>query len=244
MLSIRAFRAVDEPQTCRVFLSGHIQVLEDYGIANISTNEPTWMGHSSVYCIVAELANGGDMIGGARVHVADGIHPLPFEEAVGKLDKKVYDLVKQTDIHKTGEICALWNATRLNGKGYGLAYILTRAGIAMVEQLQLESLYTICAEYSLKMVRSMVFQVEESLGREGTFVYPSEKYLTRLLRRLDVVNLKHTQEEHKKRIISLRENPNQKADEQGKYGMVAVHYHLQLKKVDSSLQKMTTFAPQ
>src|SRR4051812_42586328 len=89
----RAFKAVDELETCVKFLQGHVKVLEDYGITNITTNNALWMTNPSIYVIVAESVDGSEIYGGIRIHIADGRSPLPLEAAIGKMDKRVYEII-------------------------------------------------------------------------------------------------------------------------------------------------------
>ena len=38
-------------------------------------------------------SNSKELIGGVRIQIADGIHPLPVEEAIGYLDKTIHEKV-------------------------------------------------------------------------------------------------------------------------------------------------------
>jgi len=49
--SIRAFRAVDEPELCEEYIKGHVKVLTDFGIANITSNNNEWTKHPHIYCL-------------------------------------------------------------------------------------------------------------------------------------------------------------------------------------------------
>ena len=93
-IRIRAFRAIDDPETCLKFIDGHRKVLSIYGIENITTNTDIWMQNPAIFVIVVETLDGEKLYGGARIQVADGIHPLPIEEATGKMDSKIYEIVR------------------------------------------------------------------------------------------------------------------------------------------------------
>lgn len=140
-LKMRAFRAMNNIPACEEFLEGHVRVLEDYGITNISTNNRKWMGLTSVYVITATDESTGKVVGGIRVHIADGKEPLPVEHAIGYMDDKVYKLIEQYKDLGTGELCGLWNAKSV--AGYGVSLLLVRAGISIVNQIRINSLFTI-----------------------------------------------------------------------------------------------------
>ena len=94
-IRIRAFRAVDDLETCRKFIEGHRKVLTIYGIENITTNTEDWMFRRSIFVIVVEKLDGSKLYGGVRIQIADGIYPLPIEEATGKMDPAIYEIVRK-----------------------------------------------------------------------------------------------------------------------------------------------------
>ncbi|MGZ4098795.1 MAG: hypothetical protein ACXVNM_07950, partial [Bacteroidia bacterium] len=149
-IKVTVFRAVKEPQKCEVYLKGHMQVLIDYNVMKITSYNKLWMQNPSAYVIIAENMATGEMIGGIRVEVAKGLYPLPIESAIGAMDPKVYDLVKEYAINGgVGELCGLWNSKEV--KGVGVSFFLTRAAISIVNQLRFRTMVGICAEYTLKM---------------------------------------------------------------------------------------------
>src|SRR5690606_25921463 len=97
MISVRfrAFRAIDEPDSCMRFIEGHRKVLEIYGITMITASEALWVDHENTYVIMVESQEDGRPLAGARVQIADGNLPLPIEDAVGKVDEKIYEIVKE-----------------------------------------------------------------------------------------------------------------------------------------------------
>ncbi len=62
---IRAYRAIDEEDCCNNYLEGHVQVLKDHGITNITSNNDSWKKHINTYCVIASL--GPELVGGIRV---------------------------------------------------------------------------------------------------------------------------------------------------------------------------------
>jgi hypothetical protein len=208
----RAFKAVTNPELCKKYLDGHVQVLQNYGITNITTNNADWMTWDSVYCVIAEKED-GTVVGGVRTHIADGEHQLPVEKAIGKMDPRIHELV---DIYRgkgVGELCALWNAKEV--AGMGLSIMIVRAGISTLNQINCNTLMGICADYTLKMFRKVGFVVDDSLGNQGEFVYPNENYIARVLGILNAKDLSSAEPFDREKMISLRLNPQQTCTEKG-----------------------------
>jgi N-acyl-L-homoserine lactone synthetase len=222
--SFRAYHAPANRDVCMQFLAGHVKVLKDYGITNITTNTQEWMDWHCVWLIVA-LNELGEVQGGIRVHMADGEHLLPVEKAIGKIDPKIHEIVEQYRHEGVGELCALWNSKEVAGAG--LSMLLTRAGISIVNQVGIKTLMGICADYTLKMFSRVGFVVDKSLGNGGDFVYPNENYIARVLGILNASDLSTAEPYDRERMLSLRNQPNQIFMEEGPKGSeLEVNYHL------------------
>jgi hypothetical protein len=225
---LRAFRATDEPQTCLRFIESHRNVLSDYGITNITTNNDTWMNNPNVYCIVAETED-FQLMGGIRIEISTQNIELPIETAIGKIDFAIYDHVKNSRLNGgIAELCALWNSRAV--AGIGLSILLIRAGIAAAGQLQIKTLISICAEYTLKMFQKVGFVVNHSLGLDGIFAYPNKRYSARILDIIDIKTLATTEPFDKERIESLRNNLTQSFIEPGTNAEILVKYDLVFEK--------------
>ena len=225
-LIFQAFKATDNPEYCELFLEGHVRVLEDYGITNITTNNRKWMTMDSVYVIIALTEDKKYIVGGIRIHIANEDEPLPVERAIGNLDIRIHNLINQYKEEGTGELCGLWNAKSV--AGYGVSLLLVRAGISLVNQIHIESLFTICGDYTMPMVNRVGFIVERSIGKNGEFFYPKENYIARVLRKMNAVTLETAEEYDKGRIIDLRMNPVQTTEEIGPKGPLTIQYILLL----------------
>ncbi len=221
---IRSFQAITNPKVCELFLKGHVQVLTDYGITNITTNNRQWIEAENVYVVVALSEDRSKILGGVRVHIADGKETLPLEKAIGRMDARIHNIINIYIEKGTGELCGLWNAKEV--AGFGISLILIRAGISIVNQIKLTSLFTICADYSLPMVKKVGFTVEDSIGKNGEFIYPNENYIARVLRKMNAITLDVTEKYDKERILSLRNNPIQLFNEVGPRGEVQIDYNL------------------
>lgn len=225
MFKFRAFQAICDTVSCEKFRDGHRQVLIDYGISNITTNTDDWMSNPYMYCIIAEIEETQEIVGGIRIQISHKDVPLPVEKAVGNMDRKVIEWIRVfRENGGVGELCALWNAKKVSGQGISL--LLIRAGISSVNQLYIKSLVTICADYTMWMVKRVGFEVEKSLGDDGDFNYPNENYIARVLHRIDVNTLEHADEYDRKCIFDLRKNPVQIKMERGKNSDIKVNYNL------------------
>lgn len=231
MISIRAYRAVEEPDTCKEYVKGHVQVLKDFGIESITSNNYEWLNNPNMYCFIA-TDEGGKMVGGIRVQVADGIHPLPVETAVGKMDPRIYDVIQYYALEGgVGELCGLWNSREV--KGIGVSVILVRAAISAINQIGFQTMSGICAEYSLKMFQSVGFVINDALGNNGTFIYPNENYIARVVGILNADTLDTADDYEKERILSLRQRPVQVRLETGPKGEFIVDYDLAIPSVNN-----------
>lgn len=222
-LKFRGFKPVDDPELSERYLRGHTQVLEDYGITNITSNNRVWLEMPCIYGVVAEDEH-GELVGGIRVQMADGVHPLPVEKAVGHMDSRIHDVVKKYYDNGVGELSALWNAKSV--AGYGVSVLLTRAGISMTNQMQCNTLVGICGDYTLQMFKNVGFVVDDSLGQNGEFFYPKQDFIARVLGILNSKNLETAEDENRTRMLDLRQNPVQTYLETGPKGLVEIDYNL------------------
>ncbi len=217
MLTIRAFRAIDDEATCRKFMECHARVLTDYGITNITTNNSSWMHSRFVYCVVAENEN-GELVGGARIHVTDGVEPLPAEKAVGDQDPNMAELIYSYPLGSTGESCGWW--TTRSVASLGVSVLLSRAVLVVATQIKLVSLFTLCAPYSAYLAEMMGFELA------GVFTYKSINHVSRFFHNPDMKNLSSAEAANRSRIFELRNNPYQNAVEKGPKSSFEVSYRL------------------
>src|ERR1700752_3532540 len=144
IVKIRAFKAIDDFESCLKFADGHGQVLSSYGVKKVTSSNTLWFSNPDVYVILVESLEDNKILGGTRIHVANNIQPLPMEEALAPMDKKVNTIVKEFSAFNTGELCGLWTTKETSGKG--LSVLLTdagvaEAGIALAHQLKLKSIF-------------------------------------------------------------------------------------------------------
>lgn len=233
MIRLRAFRAIDEEDSCYEFADGHKKVLEGFNLGNITTNNVSWAYNPNVYVVMAHEVESGNLLGGIRIQIADGIHPLPVEDAVSHFDPKIHDMVNHYALTGgTSELCGLWNS-RSKAPNVGITIHLVVAGMAICSQLPITSIFTIVASYTLKIARQMGYRIETSLGNNGEFIYPNSNYVARVLS-MNPLTLEHSFAMYKEKILALRQNPSLKTVENLRDNQEVIYIHdLSLKKVNS-----------
>ncbi len=237
MLKIRAYRAIDDIQSCEKYAIGHENVLKSYGITKVTSANYEWFYNPEVYVIAVESED--EVLGGARIHGSGGNQPLPIEEAIGYMDPGIYELVRNFKKEKTGELCGLWNSRAIAGKG--ISVILTKAcvakvGVAIANVLELRSLFVLCAPYTVKMVEDVGFEIIPTLGDQGTFPYPKEDMIATALMIKDVAGLSQADETKRKDIFDLRHEPRQIRKEEGTQGLLDIEYDLYIPQLDEDEQ--------
>lgn len=227
MLKIRAFRAVDDLESCKLFAGGHANVLLDYGISKVTSANNKWFYNPGVYVVIVQ-GEDGEVLGGERIHLTHPDYPLPIENAITIVDKKIHPLVAEyMERGLTGELCGLWNSKSIAGRG--VSVLLTKFGVAMAKILKMNSLFVLCAPYTVEMCQKAGFEIETSIGNEGTFIYPKLDLIATSLCIKDVNNLTHIDGEFKQQIFSFAEHPIGEFIETGPKGDFKVEYNLAVK---------------
>ncbi|HEY0898319.1 MAG TPA: hypothetical protein VGD90_03250 [Sphingobacteriaceae bacterium] len=231
VVRLRAFRAIDDPVACELFVQGHAHVLTSIGVTKVTSSKNEWTQNPAAFVLIVESLDKTKVFGGARVHVAGGSEPLPIEQATGALDKSIFDLVWKYAQHGTGEICGLWNSREIAGYGIGSIF-LTRAAVAISTQIGLQSLFALCAPYTVKMAETVGYEIETSIGNEGTFYYPKLDLLATTMLLKDVNHLSKALEEDRNAIFKLRENLNLVKTEILRKKEIEIHYETLIPNLD------------
>lgn len=231
VVRLRAFRAIDDPRSCELFVEGHKKVLTSIGVEKVTSSNNEWVNNPAAFVMIVESLDRKYVYGGARIHVAGGTEPLPIEEATGALDPSIYDMVWNYAQKGTGEGCGLWNSREIAGYGIGSIF-LTRVGVAMSTQIGLDSLFGLCAPYTVKMAQSVGYEIEEGIGNNGTFYYPKLDLLATVLILRDLKDLSAADAENKAAIMSLRENLQGVKIEELRRKKIEIHYDIEIPNMD------------
>jgi hypothetical protein len=238
-IRIRAFRATDDPYSCERFIEGHAHVLEVAGVKKVTSANHDWMYNPASFVIIVENEAGSKVLGGARLQCCDGKLPLPIEQAAGEFDKRIYDVVREKSMYGTAELCGLWNSREVSGLGIG-AFFSTRVGVIIAEQVGVESIFALCAPYTVKFAEKVGCRVLKSIGNNGTFYYPKLDLLATIVLLEDAQTIHLAETAEQARIFDIRKNLKQVYTEISPIRQleVKIHYELALKNVNQSEFKL------
>ena len=228
---LRAFRAIDEPGTCELFIEGHTHVLTSIGVTKVTSNKNEWTKNPAAFVMTVESLDGKKVYGGARVHVSGGSEPLPIEQATGAMDARIFDLVWRFAQQGTGELCGLWNSREITGYGIGSIFLI-RTAAAISYQIGIKSLFALCAPYTIKPVVHIGMELENSIGNNGTFYYPKLDLVATVMLLKDVPTLSKAHDEDKEAIFKIRENLNIVRIEELRHKEIKIHYEIQIPHLD------------
>jgi len=227
-IRIRAFRAINDSETCLKYISGHQKVLENHGIFNVSSSLDEWMYSPSVFVIVVESLDKTKLYGGARIQAADGKALLPIEIATGDMDPRIYNYVKLYAQNGTGELCGLWNSIEVAGLGIG-SYFPSRAAIVIIEQLGFDSLFSLCSPVTLRFNQWIGSRPFTKIGNDGTFYYPKIDLLATAVFLEDPHTLKNAHPREREKMLWLRRNLSSVHEEKSPFKNMTVKVHYDLK---------------
>lgn len=228
MLRLRAFKAIDDPESCAKFLKGHGDILTSIGVNKVTSSKETWVANPGTYVLVVEDSKSGEVMGGARIDTSYGTSQLPIADATGYMDSKIHTLIEKEAQHGTGEICGLWNSRKVAGLGFGSIF-LTRAAVAISHLHKIGSLFALCAPYTVATAEQFGYTIITEVGNEGTFYYPKLDLLATAMKLNDTQSLDKATELERERIFSLREDPNQFFEEESKRRKVGIQYNLEIR---------------
>lgn len=232
VVRLRAFRAVDDAETCNRFIEGHTQVLTNIGVTKVTSSKNEWMYNPAAFVLIVESLDRKKVYGGVRIHVAGGSQPLPIEEATAKLDPSVYDLVYEYAQQGTGEFCGLWNSREIAGYGVGSIF-LSRACVAISTQIGLKSIFALCAPYTVQMGINSGYEIETSIGNNGTFYYPKLDLVATTMLLKDPVTLIKAIDEERDAIFRLREHLNIVRVEELRRKQIEIHYEIEIEGLEN-----------
>ncbi|WP_035464080.1 hypothetical protein [Algoriphagus vanfongensis] len=205
MYKLIAFKAVDYPDRCEMFIEGHRQVLESIGVKKVTSANNSWAQNPDVIVVIVESSEDGQIYGGARIHKANEISPLPMVEAIQDLDSSIREVIAKDLDAGTGEVCGLWNSRKITGLGIG-AIFMVKACLALAPKIGLNSLYALFAPTTVKLGLEIGYEILSEVGNNGTFYYPKLDLIATAMKLHDVVNLPMTAEEHREPIFRIRNN--------------------------------------
>ena len=229
MIRIRAFRAIDEEESCFRFIDGHQKILEVYGITKITSNNTEWVYNRGTIVVMVENEDGSKVYGGARIQMYDGVMPLPIQTAISRYDSKINQLVDKG----SSEICGLWNSREVTGMGIG-SIILGRVTGALIGMLPIYKTFMLCAPVTVKMCTSTGCVLVTEIGNNGLFYYPKDDLIATAMVVPDTRTMEHAEPVEREWMFKLREKPNQVIIENTARGPLEIDFHLGVPVIDVS----------
>lgn len=224
---IRVFKSPDDIETSLRYVEGHRKVLESYGVKKVTSASNDWLYDPETYVLLVESEDGEKIYGGGRIQVRSDVMKMPMENAIAKIDDKIYQYVDNLGQVSIAEFCGLFNSKEVAGYGIGSIF-LVRIGVAIASQVGVKYLMALCSPATLKNSTRVGFEVIRDLGENGTFYYPKEGLVATALIIKDVENLPGANQEERERIFDLRLNPIQEALEKGPKGEMDIYYNTKL----------------
>jgi hypothetical protein len=222
-ITIKAFKAVDDPAACEEYVREHVKVLEDIGVFTALKPDLSWIEDPNVIVITAHHEVLG-LVAGIRVHVASFGNELPMQKHLSKLDNRISAYLGDLLPNGNGEICGLWNAHRFAGRGVPM--LLMETAVAIANQVGLTSMVTFIAEYVAPYAAQSGFKLMDRLQNGGVFIYPIPSIKSHAMVLDDALSMCSADPLHRQRILSLRLRPHQKRSERPKGASLQVDYEL------------------
>lgn len=222
-ISIHAFRAVDSKEHTIRYLHEHSRVLQDIGVSSAMKMDIGWCLDPESTIIAAFHETLG-MVGGVRIQIGRAGHPMSMEKAIGQLAPEFQSNFAKWIEHGTAELCGLWVAHRF--LGHGLPKLLVPAGVAVASQLNIRSLITFAAEYTLQLTMDSGFRRMTEVGKDGEFTYPIPSIRSYAMAINDLFVLENSPADKRKDLLSLRVRPEQYAFTRPKNTYLQVRYSL------------------
>jgi len=226
-INIRAFRAIDDFDSCESYIDGHRRVLDAYGVSKVTSASDNWRLDPCTYVVIVESDDKTKVYGGGRIQVRSAEVKMPMEGAIAILDSSIYSYVDKIGNNNVAEFCGLWNSKEVAGYGIGSIF-LGRIGVAIITQLNLQYLMALCSPATLRNCLKVGFEVIRELGNNGTFYYPKQDLLATALIIKDIHNLPTANPIERDAIFKLREDPVQRALESGPKGEMEINYDIRI----------------
>lgn len=179
-LAVKACRAPEALEDCRRNAAACLVVLEQYGIANITSARQEWWTDPDTFALLLQDSETGEAMGGVRLQRWGTGVPLPIECALEGVDRRVRAWVAGFAARGVGELCGLWRSPKLRGLGLGSR--LTSMGIALATQARTDTLLGVCDTRNLDVNLGLGFRRDLTLASQGTFAYPRPGLLAHILR--------------------------------------------------------------
>ena len=81
VVRLRAFRAIDDPQSCELFADGHKRVLTSIGVEKVTSSNNEWMNNPAAFVMIVESLDKKQGLGNeltlAHVFLSEFLNEFP-----------------------------------------------------------------------------------------------------------------------------------------------------------------------
>lgn len=203
---IVGFWASERPDLCQLFLKGHNKILTDHGLTDLISTDDYWVDDNTVYVVLA-ISEQGEPIGGIRLEKMLDSRSLPLEKVLTPFDSNISTYIHSLPYANLYEACGLWNAKSAAGNDLGI--LLCRVCVSVAPSFDIDAILSLNGVYTYKIPRDMGSKMIRSIGENGLFKYPIERFHSALWIQNDLLNMSSASNECQKRVHSLRSDLKQ-----------------------------------
>ena len=174
-LTIRTFEAVNDMAACLDFSEGYAQVLTEQGISNAYINSHRWVTTLGIYGVLAE--HQGKVVGGIMLWLPIQEKRFPFEDVIGTPKKGTKNKL-EVNTEDSAELFALWHSNSV--AGWGLSYVLLKAGLALASKLNIQKTYYLVVDYNMRLSDKLGFETEKKDGMPVHFTLNAASISTKV----------------------------------------------------------------
>jgi hypothetical protein len=186
IIYIRAYRPASNMDKCLGYLEGHKNILSNHGIPVDIVMRQDWFDDEAVVLVVAEM--GGVVLGGARMHSYGKSKHLPIFDSLSDLDPDLRTKMQPFASDGLFEICGLWNSYKTAGMGIG-SMKLVKSCISVAQSLSMNNGVVLCSPFTNRVANDFGFRPFRLSGHEGSYPYPTEKFISTIQFNCGVRNL-------------------------------------------------------
>ncbi|MBC7387589.1 MAG: hypothetical protein H7329_00115 [Opitutaceae bacterium] len=172
-VKVKSFVANMDMGSCLEFSEGYQQIITEQGINHAYIQKHHWMQSEGIYGVLAE--NEGHIIGGIILFVPVDTSRFPYED-ITEMSGKTKKRSPKSYSKDTGELFALWHSNHV--AGWGLSYILLKAGLALSVKLGLKKTLYLSAEFNLRLIDKLGFEPEIENDSPVTYVFQQASFKT------------------------------------------------------------------
>ncbi len=197
-IKIWSFETSQNLASCLDFVEGYKRVLTDQNINFLKSIDYTALSTQAQYGILASYE--GEIIGGLLLyHPTESLPSFPFKTTT--LNTQANSPYEVEIIPKTAEIVAVWNAKKV--AGWGLSYVLLKAGLALSVYLGFDKTLYLTADYNIRLVEKLGLELLRVKGHDIFYHFEPNAFQARAYLHLFDMNKYSYSKKEKDAIIEI-----------------------------------------